>query len=420
MRVLVLLCLLLPPLLAPAQTVAADADWRVRVTPFDEVFPALELSQARRHATAAPTDHVLGDGTGLIAVRVHARRAGERVRVHVDAPGLGAPVRFEATLALADIDYELHPALDWDVARLQALPTPLATRLQITLERDDAVAGTREVAVSLRPLDEALYFVRDGGDSVDLSWIFAAYVDERGAVVDNILDAAEKSAIVDKFDGYASADPDRVYRQVWAVWQALTEHGIRYSSADPAIGRGPRVFSQRVRFIAQTWSDRSANCVDGSVLIASVLQRIGLRSFLVLVPGHAFVGFYTDADAQRAAYLETTLLGATVAAPPKSPSFATDVEPTRANRSSLAGFAAALAAGRAHRTRIASKLDGRHRPDYAVIDISAARAFGIHSIEAERATNDGAQSPSRRADQNRSMNAAPPSVVERDTSRVPR
>ena len=367
----------------PQIAAADDSDWRVRVSPFDEVFPALELSQARRHVAAAVTDHVLGDGTGLIAVRVHARHAGERVRLHVDAPGLGAPARFEATLPLADVDYDLRPPLDWDVPRLLALPTPLATRLQFTLERDDAPAGAHEVAVSLRPLDEALYFVRDGGDSVDLSWIFAAYVDERGTAVERILDAAIKSGIVDKFDGDASADPDRVYRQVWAIWQALTEHGIRYSGADPAIGRGPRVFSQRVRFIDETWSDRSANCVDGSVLIASVLQRIGLRSFLVLVPGHAFVGFYTDADAQHAAYLETTLLGATVALPAKLPHFAADVAPTRDNRASLAGFAAALAAGRAHRNRIASKLDGRHRPDYAVIDISAARAFGIHSIDAE-------------------------------------
>ena len=366
----------------PQIAAADDSDWRVRVTPFDEVFPALELSQARRHAAAAVTDHVLGDGTGLIAVRVHARHAGERVRLHVDAPGLGAPARFEATLPLADVDYDLRPPLDWDVPRLLALPTPLATRLQFTLERDDAPAGAHEVAVSLRPLNEALYFVRDGGDSVDLSWIFAAYVDERGTAVERILDAAIKSGIVDKFDGDASADPDRVYRQVWAIWQALTEHGIRYSGADPAIGRGPRVFSQRVRFIDETWNDRSANCVDGSVLIASVLQRIGLRSFLVLVPGHAFVGFYTDADAQHAAYLETTLLGATVALPAKLPDFAAGVAPTPDNRASLAGFAAALAAGRAHRNRIASKLDGRHRPDYALIDISAARAFGIHSIGA--------------------------------------
>jgi len=346
MRLLIYLYLSLLPALSLAQIAATDEEWRVRVTPFNEVFPALELSQARRHAAAAATDHILGDGTGLIAVRVRARHADERVRLGVVVPGLGAPVRFEATLAQAGVDYELHPPLDWDVPRLLALPTPLATPLQFTLERDDVAAGAREVAVSLRPLDEALYFVRDGSDSVDLSWIFAAYVDERGATVDRILEGALKSGIVEKFDGYAGANPALVYRQVWAIWQALTQHG--------------------------------------SVLIASVLQRIGLRSFLVLVPGHAFVGFYTDADAQHAAYVETTLLGATVEAPAKLPDFAADIEPTRGNRASLAGFAAALAAGRAHRTRVAHRLDGRHRPDYAVIDISAARAFGIHAIGVEQ------------------------------------
>jgi hypothetical protein len=385
MRPFLLACLLILSSRASPQT-GADDDWTVRVTPFDEVFPALEMSQARRHAAAAATDHVLGDGSGLIAVRVRARRAGEHVSLRVDAPGLSAPVLFAATLAQSGIEYELHPALDWNVSALLALPTPLATQLQFALERDGAAAGAHAVAVSLRPLDEALYFVRDGSDSVDLSWIFAAYVDERDPVVDSILQAAAKAGIVDKFDGYAGADPDRVYRQVWAIWQALETRGIHYSEADPAIGRGPRVFSQRVRFLAETWDDRSANCVDGSVLIASVLQRIGLRSFLVLVPGHAFVGFYTDADAQHAAYLETTVLGAKVSPPARLPAFATDIASARENPASVAGFAAALAAGRAHRARVASKLDGRHRPDYALIDISAARAFGIHPIGADAAT----------------------------------
>jgi len=375
---------------APLRAQAPDADghlddWHVRVTPFDQIFPALELSQARRHAAAAVTDHVLGDGTGLVAVRVRAQHAGERITLHISAPGL-APAAYGTTLTEQGAEYELHPPLDWDVQQLLTLPTPLSTHLSLMLERDDGAGDSREVGVNLRPLDEALYYVRDGADSVDLSWIFAAYVDERGATVDRILEAALKSAIVDKFEGYASADPQRVYAQVWAVWQALTEHGIRYSGADPAIGRGPRVFSQRVRFISETWSDRSANCVDGSVLIASVLQRIGLRSFLVLVPGHAFVGFYTDADAQRAAYLETTLLGADVALPDKLPDFAAGSDVSRDNRAGLASFAAALAAGRAHHARVAHKLDGRHRPDYAVIDISAARAFGIRPIDLGAAT----------------------------------
>lgn len=364
---------------------AQDAAWNVRVTPFDQIFPALELSQARRHAGAAPTDHVLGDGTGLVAVRVRSRHAGERVTLHVSAPGL-APGSYTTTLAQGGVDYELHPPLDWNVQQLVAFNAPLATHLAFALQRDGGAAATREVGVSLRPLDEALYFVRDGSDSVDLSWIFAAYVDERGATVDAVLDAALRSGVVSRFDGYAGADPQRVFAQVAAVWDALTAHGIRYSGADPAVERGPRVFSQRVRFIDETWNDRSANCVDGSVLIASVLQRIGLRSFLVLVPGHAFVGFYTDADAQRAAYLETTLLGARVPVPDKLPQFAAGIDVSAATRASLASFSAALAAGRAHRARVAHRLDGRHRPDYAVIDISAARAFGIRPIGATPTT----------------------------------
>ena len=197
----------------------------------------------------------------------------------------------------------------------------------------------------------------------------------------SIIDAAQTAGIVEHFDGYASTDPDNVYRQVWAIWHALSERGIRYSNADPAIERGPKVFSQRVRFLRETWNDRSANCIDGSVLIASVLQRIGIRSFLVLVPGHAFIGFYVDADAQRAVYLETTLLGASVSRTQSRPGFAATVPSTPQNRLSLNSFAAALAAGRSHHARVAAKLDGRHRPDYAVIDIGAARAFGIQPID---------------------------------------
>lgn len=368
---------LLLVLLAFTQSAAtAPPDFSVRVAPFNQVFPALELSQARRTRAAQRQDHIIGSGTGLIAVTVRAHRAGEHIALALDVPGLNAPQRFSATLAQTGIDYRLHPPLEWDMARLRAIRAPQAVTLRIDLQRDGTDAGTRSVAVSLRPLDEALYFVRDGRDSVDLSWIFAAYVDEGDAIVTRILDAARATGIAQDFDGYAGADPQGVYRQVWAIWDALDRHGIRYSGANPALERGPHSYSQRVRSLAQTWDDRTANCIDGSVLIASVLQRIGVRSFLVLVPGHAFIGFYTDADAQHAAYLETTLLGAQVARPARIPEFARG----RGDRESLASFVAALAAGHAHHARVARKLDGRHRPNYAVIDIPAARAFGIQPI----------------------------------------
>jgi hypothetical protein len=364
--------------LLPAATAESTADWSVHVAPYAQVFPALELSQARRSDLPAATDHVLGTGSGLIAVHVRARHADERVILRIAVPELGAPQRFGATLAQAGVEYDLHPPLAWNPADLGERTQAQATHMGFTLERDGDVEQ-HETAISLRPLNEALYFVRDDRDSVDLAWIFAAYVNEHDSVVDQIITAAQASGIVADFN---ATDSDSIQRQVWAIWHALAAHGIRYSGADPAIERGPHVFSQRVRFLRDTWADASANCVDGSVLIASVLQRLGRRPFLVLVPGHAFVGFYTDADAQHAAYLETTLLGARVELPAHPPAFSAGLLDSPQRRASLASFQVALAAGKAHHARVAAKLDGRHRPDYAVIDISAARAFGIRPIEA--------------------------------------
>jgi hypothetical protein len=365
---------------------AGGADWSVRVTPYDQVYPALEMSRTRAAPgpNSPPSRNAFGAGSGLVAVSVRARHDGERVRVDIEAPGLRAPASIEATLADAGQDYELRPPLTWDAARLSAMDAARSAPLRFVLHRDGAEAGVLTLTASLRPLSEALYFVRDGRDTVDLSWIFAAYVDEGDPVVQQVLDVALQNGIVDKFDGYDDS-ADGVYRQAWAVWQALAAHGIRYSAADPGIARGPHVFSQRVRLLGQTWADRSANCVDGSVLIASVLQRIGVRSFLVLVPGHAFVGFYTDAEATHAAYLETTLLGAPSPRIADLPGYAEALDTETSRRLEIAGFAAALEAGRRRFLRDAARLDNRHRPDYAVIDIGQARAFGVAPIRTNAA-----------------------------------
>lgn len=378
-----MIALFLSGLLAACAASAGEPDWSVRVTPFEQVFPALELSQARRDGASPAARHefAFGDGSGLVAVRVRARHAGERVSLTVEAVGLDAPARVEGVLRQAGRDYELRPPLAWNPAQLRSREAPSRVELRFTLRRDDAPADTRTLSASLRPLSEALYFVRDGRDTVDLSWIFAAYVDERDAVVDDVLDSASKSGIVDKFDGYAGASADGVYRQVWALWQALAARGIRYSAADPGIARGPRVFSQRVRLLEQTWADRSATCIDGSVLIASALQRIGLRPFLVLVPGHAFVGFHLDASGDRSAYLETTVLGAPPPRLSSLPAFAADFDAETAARLGIAQFSAALTLGSRRYNQAAQRFDARHRPDYALIDIGAARAFGIAPIE---------------------------------------
>lgn len=341
-------------------TVAGDAsargfDWRVDVTPAGELFAALELSQSTQRRGDRH-----GDGNGLVSVRLHGERLPRRLRLRVETEGLRAPAWLEMTRDPGDraTTLDLHPRLDWDPVELRALQGLRRQALRVTLEAD-GVVQVRNVDLRLHPLDDAPYYVREGRERVDLGWIFAGYVDPFDPVVDEVLAMAR---VVDAgFDGdVRRRDAATDLRRAGAIWAALEQRGLRYDDTDPALGRGPVVWSQRVRLPQATWRDRRANCIDSSVLIAAALERIGLQPLIVLVPGHAFVG-YRNGDGS-AEYLETTLLGVRAGADDS--------------------FERARAAGRARWRKAAAKLDGRHAPDHALVDIRKARQIGIRPLSA--------------------------------------
>jgi len=340
---------------------ARAIEWRIEVTPAGELFPALELSQAS-------TDVVADAGNGLLRVHLEGAAHEQRARVTVATAGLVAPTVLDVAWTGARV---LRPRLDWDVHALRALSVARMQELEVTIERDGAQKLVQRVPVRVHPLDEALYFVRDGDARIDLGFAFAAWVDPFDPVVDELIALAGIDARGSSVDGVAAAR---------AIWIALERRGLRYADDGAGISQGPVIYSQRVRLLADTWSERVANCLDGSVLIASALERLGIRSMLVLVPGHAFVGFEADADARAVEFLETTLLGHDARAGDRGGAFE-----SRAR----AGFAAALAAGRASYRRAASRLDGRHRPNYAIIDISTARSYGIMPLAVGRSSITG-------------------------------
>jgi len=344
----------LAALLMCASTFAAAAapDWTVEITPDGEVFPVLDLSQRAPQSAASP-----GGGNGLVSVRVRGDAAHPHVRVALETAGLREPAIVEAELA-PGIVTDLRPRLDWDTEWLSRLKAPARQALRVTLEQEGEAAQTHEFPVRVHPLDDALYFVLAGKDRIDLGWVFAAYVDPDDPVVSSIVEAAR--ATDSDFDR-KSEDADANAAKALAIWTALTRHGLAYADGDPGLSRGPAIYSQRVRLLGEVWNERRANCVDGSVLIASVLERIGIPAFIALVPGHAFVGFRAERGG-AIEWLETTLLGRA--------SSLSDADVA-------ANFAAARAAGNARWRRSASRFDRRHAPDYALIDIGTARSYGI-------------------------------------------
>ncbi len=383
-----LTCLLGAAMLWLASTVAAaapapvDATWKPVITPFGQVFPSLLIATANMASEAAPArGRVLGDANGVIGAEVVARRDGERVKLSVSVPTLARDSTLEATLPQAGKRYALYPTIQWDFDRLAKLRQPGPDTIQFTLRRDDDPPATLAERVRVRSINDAPYFVADGTSAADLNWMFAAYVNEDHPLVDSILKEALLSGIVDGFDGYQSGDPAQVYRQVFAVWNVLQRRGIRYSSITRTSAPGDKVMSQHVRFLDQSWNNSQANCVDGSVLLASILRKIDLNPSLVLVPGHMFLTFDLDARGAERAYLETTLLGEVERRGNGqlrglADSLVGDVD----EATSLASFESASAKGAAAYRAAYAGLSRGDDPEYQVIDIDAARQLGVTPI----------------------------------------
>lgn len=140
--------------------------------------------------------------------------------------------------------------------------------------------------------------------------MYAAYVNENHPMIDALLQAALKHGVVDSFDGYQRGEQE-VMKQVFAVWNVFQNRGIKYSSITTPSAESERVLSQHVRMIGDSFRYQQANCVDGSVLFASVFRKIGLHPLLVTIPGHCFVGFFLDDKKTKPLFIETTLLGNT-------------------------------------------------------------------------------------------------------------
>lgn len=355
---------------ACAWSVSASAlSIEVETTPRGEVFPALELSQSGISGLGPEAA-----GSGLLRIRFRDVPAGTPVRITIETPGLLGPAVIDTVVESGTV---LRPRLEWDAPALRELRGTRSQRLQVSVSGRGLRPIAQDIGIRVHPLDEALYFVRDGDARIDLGWAFAAWVDPHDPAVDAMLGLAGLEGRAPQWAPESHADRVRVAR---ALWIALEKHGLRYADEGAGISQGPEIYSQRVRLLSSTWDDRVANCLDGSVLIASALERLGISSFLVLVPGHAFVGFYTDARKKEAEFLETTLLGhqAPIGADSRTESA------QQASRRGAAGFEAAREAGRARYRGAASLLDGQHRPDYALIDISTARAYGIMPLAVGR------------------------------------
>jgi hypothetical protein len=145
-------------------------------------------------------------------------------------------------------------------------------------------------------------------EMVDLSHYYGAWVTPHAELVQERIRRAVDLVPDRQIWGY-QGDPDSVDRQVLALYQSLREAEIAYVNSVIDYGGQAGQATQRTRLPRESIAGRAANCIDGTVLFASLLEGSSLNPALVLVPGHAFVGWEVWDGSDEWKYLETTMIG---------------------------------------------------------------------------------------------------------------
>lgn len=301
----------------------AAGSWWLNMLPFrsgititddlgGNIFPSAILSVATTDAQVIqPSDSLyVGNPKSCVAVRVRSGKAYSRVRVEVGETPFFARSVSEFVLAKPGKEYVVYPDIIWNYEALrnnnQAEPISVA----VAVEMNGKEMGHSVRTFSVRSINECLLgYVTGGTKFHDTGIFFAAYVNEEHPMIDQLLREALNTRIVNRFLGYQAGSAEAVDKQVYALWNVLQKRNFRYSSVSNTSLSSNVVFSQRVRTLDDALESSQINCVDGTVLFASLLRAINITPILVRTPGHMFVGYYTDGNHQGMNFLETTMIG---------------------------------------------------------------------------------------------------------------
>jgi len=115
------------------------------------------------------------------------------------------------------------------------------------------------------------------------------YVESMVVKASNIL---KDSNLSHSMDGYQSRKRENPYAAANALWAVVQGEQISYINPAPSFA----TTGQRIRTSEDIQSNKSAACLDLSMLFASLLERVGLNAMVALTRTHAFVGVWLVDD----------------------------------------------------------------------------------------------------------------------------
>ncbi len=187
------------------------------------------------------------------------------------------------------------------------------TRASLNVLAEDLETGKVEVHRSLplwllaRTSAPLAVFDPTSGSWKDMSRYLGAFVTpNQPSVMGFLRQVADKHPDM-RLVGYQ--DGSGVETQVKATFEALKSvAGIVYVNSLNDFNPDTGVKSQRLRLPRESLRDKQANCVDGTVLFASILEALSLNPAIVVLPAHVIAGWESTPGSNQWRYLDTTKL----------------------------------------------------------------------------------------------------------------
>ncbi|MBU0699909.1 hypothetical protein KKE26_01205 [bacterium] len=214
--------------------------------------------------------------------------------------------------------------------------------LALKIEFKDQYGKEYEWAKVLQPkIASKNSFIWKTADGKDCSELIAAFITPHDPAIKTFLGEARELSPNREVFGYGK-DKKGVLLQVKAIYETLKEKGIGYVDALLDFSG-----DQSIKLPSQILADKFGNCVDLSLLFASICEAISINPIIICIPEHMFFGFEASRDGKEYFLLETTFVG---------------------NYS----FEEAIKEGR--------EIFNNNRGDLLIIDITKARDAGIFPI----------------------------------------
>jgi hypothetical protein len=206
---------------------------------------------------------------------------------------------------------DLNPPLksSFDVSTIRAdLPAQLVLRATKTDGNDLAYDNSEQVTILPRDSLPLLRVMRDGEARWTADFV-GAWVTPNAKAIDAFLAAAKKRLP----PGAAfSGNQAPTLPQVKAIYDELHDRGMSYVM-DPQLFVDGSELVQRTRLPSDVLASTNAQCIEGAILYATLLEAIGLRPVITLAKGHSWVGWHPEGHdaplphAPKLYWLETTV-----------------------------------------------------------------------------------------------------------------